>query len=334
MHCRLLVPHFLPFAASGKPLREILPEGLSTLLKYGIIARTPGKSFEGWLCTAFGVEYQQDYPVAPFSLLGDGGTPGDHYWLRADPVTIQLMRNRLVLLAAAVDAPSPVEAAELIEALNQHFLPDGLQFSAPHPSRWYLRLSSPPRLRTHSLAQANGRNIQHFLPSGEDSPYWRRLLNEIQILLHAHPINIAREAVGKPTLNSIWPWGGGMLTGKLSTPYSQIIADDPLARGLAIAVSRPWTPLPSCFPSGAWQFPDTSLFVLEAMYNTPQQCLEQWDGDWFKPALAALRQGKIKRLDAVFPDQSATLEVTLTRLDLWKFWRGATRLELNGQNKA
>ncbi len=324
MHCHLLVPRLASFVADVAR-HEIVPEGLAALLKYGVSTETAGKSTEDWLCAAFRLERQQDDPVAPFSLLGDGGAPGDSYWLRADPVTIQLMRNRLVLLADDDNAPSPLEAAELVAALNRHFSPEGLQFSAPHPRRWYLRLPAVPRLQTHSLAQANGRNIQHFLPFGEDGAYWRKLLNEAQILLHAHPRNVAREAAGKPVLNSIWPWGGGILNGALSAPYSQIIADGPLARGLTIAAALPWTALPACLPTAVGKFTDAPLFVLEATRDTPQQCLEHWDQDWFKPALAALRQGKIKRLSLFSPDEPATLEATLSRLDLWKFWRGAFR---------
>ncbi|MCZ7655242.1 MAG: hypothetical protein M5R42_14705 [Rhodocyclaceae bacterium] len=52
-----------------------------------------------------------------------------------------------------------------------------------------------------------GRTIEPFLPQGDDAREWRRFINEAQVLLHNHPINMAREAEGRPTVNSLWPWG-------------------------------------------------------------------------------------------------------------------------------
>jgi len=326
MHCRLLVPNLLPSAMPNVPLHQVLPEGLATLLKYGLITKTAGNEMADWLCAAFAVERQQDNPIAPFALLGDDGIPGESYWLRADPVTIRLMRNQLVLLADSA-APSAAEAAEFVDALNQHFAPDGLQFSAPHPHRWYLRLPAAPRLHTHGLAQANGRNIQHFLPSGEESARWRKLLNETQMLLHQHPLNVAREAEGRLPVNSVWLWGGGTLPARLSAPCSRVYADDPLARGLAIAAGIPATVLPPALPENEGKMSGAPLFVAPHLRDTMWQgeawriCLERLDREWLSPATNALRQGKLQRFTLIAPNESATVELTLTRSDLWKIWR-------------
>jgi hypothetical protein len=40
---------------------------------------------------------------------------------------------------------------------------------------------------------------------------WRHAINEAQMVLHAHPVNQARQAAGQPVVNSLWPWGGGRL---------------------------------------------------------------------------------------------------------------------------
>lgn len=327
MHCRLLVPNLLPSAKPGVPVPQTTPEGLAILLKYGQLAKTPGIDAADWLCAAFGVAPQQDLPVAPCALLGEGGTPGDSYWLRADPVTIRLMRNQLVLIAGSASAPSEEEAAELVAALNRHFAPDGLQFSAPHPRRWYLRLPAAPRLRTHSLAEANGRNIQPFLPAGEDGAAWRKLLNEAQILLHQHPLNQARENAGRLPLNSIWLWGGGTLPAHLSAPCARLYADDPLARGLASAAGIPAAPLPPVLPENEGKIGASFLFVAEHLRDTMWQetdwlnGLERLDREWLVPATSALRQGRLERLTLIAPGESAGIELTLTRSNLWKAWR-------------
>lgn len=330
MHCRLLVPGLSPLAAAlSQP-----PPGLAALSRYGEVAASPEREAANWLCRAFGVEQQQDVPAAPYALLGDGGTPGGGYWLRADPVTVRLMRNRLVLFANVEDALSAGEAAQFIEALNRHFAAEGLCFSAPHPRRWYLRLPALPALRTRSLAEAEGRDIRHFLPAGEDGARWRKRLNEAQMLLHAHPLNAAREAAGKPPVNSIWPWGGGTLSRPLGAPCDRLYGNDPLARGLAISAGIPHAPLPPAFPQKA-EPDDAPLFVVENLGDTMRQeaargtALERLDRDWLAPAVAALRRGSIGRLTVIAPGERGAVEITLSRPDLWKFWRRGTARLLN-----
>lgn len=276
-----------------------------------------------WLCRVFGVTRQQDLPLAPYALLGEGGAPDGGYWLRADPVAVQLMRNRLVLFAGDEAAPSAEEAEQFVAALNRHFSAEGLRFSAPHPRRWYLRLPAAPNLRTHPLAEVRGRDIRHFLPEGGDSAHWRKLLNEAQMLLHAHPLNAAREAAGGLPINSIWPWGGGTLSQGLSSPCDRVYADDPLARGLASAAGISHAPLPSKLPENSGLAGDAPLFVMENLGDTMARdaTLERIDRDWLMPAVTAVRRGVIRRLTLIAAGETATVEVALTRPDLWKFWR-------------
>lgn len=321
MHCRLLAPDL----SSLDPPPARLPPGLAALLKFGRAESMTGDP-NAWLCLAFGVERRLDIPLAPYALLGEGGTPGSGYWLRADPVSVQLMRNRLVLLAGDEAAPSAEEAEQFVAALNRHFAPEGLLFSAPHPRRWYLRLPEAPALHTHSLAEVHGRDIRHFLPEGDDGARWRRLLNEAQILLHAHPLNAAREAAGALPINSIWPWGGGTLSQDLSAPCDRVYADDPLARGLAIAAGISHAPLPSKLPENSGLAGDAPLFVMENLGDTMARdaALERFDRAWLMPAVTAVRRGAIRRLTLIAGGETATATVTLTRADLWKFWRRGT----------
>jgi hypothetical protein len=37
----------------------------------------------------------------------------------------------------------------------------------------------------------------------------KRLLTEVQMLLHHHPVNLARQEQGLPVINSLWCWAGG-----------------------------------------------------------------------------------------------------------------------------
>ena len=43
-----------------------------------------------------------------------------------------------------------------------------------------------------------GEDIDRFLPAGRDGKAWHAVMNEVQMLFHDHPVNVAREARGIP----------------------------------------------------------------------------------------------------------------------------------------
>src|SRR5687767_1847711 len=208
MNFHLLVPElFWPAAAGVEPYRGLALPALETLLARGARTRSAGASLERWLAVAHGLG--AELPLAPYSLRGDGGEPGDHWWLRADPVHLKVHGDRLVLADASKLALTADEARQYVTTLNAHFAGEGMTFTAPHPDRWYARLAAEPRLGTLPTTEVAGRSVATFLPAGGDGALWRRTSNEIQMLLHEHPCNSAREMRGQLPVNSTWLWGGG-----------------------------------------------------------------------------------------------------------------------------
>lgn len=325
MHCHLLIPGLFPTHRWADPGLRL--SGLEVLLARGKAMPLSGDGPEAWLCRAFGVT---GCPAAAFTLLAEGGSPGTDYWLLAEPVHLQLQRGRMVLVDAESLAISPEEAAALTAALNSHFAADGLRFFPTRPGRWHLRLSHPAGLETHPLNEVVGRDVQNFLPGGPDGRHWHRILNEIQMLLHGHPVNEARERRGALPVNSVWPWGGGIFPGKLSAPYARVWASDALACGLAEAAGLPHAQAPQT-PAQWLQAasPGIHLVVLDTLRGAAlygdfprwREALLRLENDWFSPLCRALAQGKISRLTLhVFGDSRAEA-FAVSRADLWKLWR-------------
>src|SRR5581483_5642844 len=127
--------------------------------------------------------------------------PGDDLWTRADPVHLRLMRDRLVLVPPAALRIAREEAEALLGALNEHF-GDRLALQSIDERRWIARLSAPMELAGQAPLLLAGCDVAGALPSNAASPA-HQLLNEAQMVLHAHPVNEAREARGEPPLNSI-----------------------------------------------------------------------------------------------------------------------------------
>jgi len=314
MHFDLHIPDF--FSAEGVSPAEGLAAA-ETLIARGRRRRIASVSPEAWLFGRFGVERQRDWPVAPYTLLADGGAPERHFWMRADPVHLRVGRDSLVLADGAAFQVSRAESDALVETLNRHFRRTML-FYPMRPARWYVRLEKAPDMQTTPAAAARGLAIDETLPSGPDAVRFHALMNEAQMLLHEHPVNAEREARGEPALNSIWFWGGGVIDAEHGRPFSMVFGDDPLARGLALAAGIPVRALPKDAGSVLAALGDEgrALVVLDAPREA--RLLER---DWFGPLLAALKSGRIGMLTLQLCGADSLLEVETVRSDLRYFWR-------------
>lgn len=269
------------------------------------------------LCREFGVEAQTDWPLASLSWLGEGNDAGPDYWLQADPVHLALQRDYFSLSRPAPLALDLSHAEALTAELNQHFAADGLQFHLGRNhaagTRWYLRLPAVPSLRTSLPQQVAGRDIRPFLPQGADAGMWQRLANEMQMLLHDHPVNQAREAAGLLPVNSLWFSAGGVLPHIQLRPAMQVFSDLPLAAGLAKASGLPHADVPPDMTILRRADDGDCLLVLSATDRVEQ--------DWFMPLLQALRRRELKRLELYLDMDSRTLAARLHWFDLWRLWR-------------
>lgn len=274
----------------------VRPRALEILLTRALCVQAEA-DVNALLCQLFDVTLRPDadVPVASLSYLLDHGAAPPGYCLRADPVHAVADRDVLRLLDPRTLSITPAEAQGLVMTLNAHFAPDGLQFSAPQPQRWYLNLPADPSLRTHPLAGALGASLHDYLPFGADGKRWRGVLNEIQMLLHEHPVNNAREARGELPINSVWFWGGGPLPALAQKKWAQVWSDDVVALGLAKLSQVPRTGAPA--NTRAWlnaaMTPGDHLLVLPA---TTHAELAGMDTDWFAPLYDALKSRRLQRL--------------------------------------
>ena len=99
----------------------------------------------------------------------------------------------------------------MIDTLNRHFATDGLAFHAPRPDAWFVdgaRRTCRSRPSRSRPCEARSSRTCRAATHGET---WRRWLSEMQMLLHEHPVNAAREAAGRAPVTGIWVSGGGAL---------------------------------------------------------------------------------------------------------------------------
>ena len=330
---QLIVPYLFPPArlleAAAQDLR--LP-AFETLLARGVYTACAAEGVEAQVCTELGIARNQDFPVAPITLLADKGVAGEHYWLRADPVHLRVMRDRIVLADSGVLGLSQPEADALALSISAHF---GAAFSPQplHPARWYLRFDQAPRLRTIPLSIAVGCDIDPLLPQGEDAMLFRTQLNELQMLLFEHPVNQAREARGELPVNSLWLWGGGCLPAVPKPAGSKTAAalysNDTDVGALGHFCGVETAAMPGLFSAGL--VGENKLIVLDQLKEAGQygdafgwrEAISALERDWFAPLLAHLRwhPATVRLLD---PINGKSLY--LNRLACWKIWRRSCAL--------
>lgn len=326
MRLTLLLPGLLlPRQVLRDTAYDLHLPALAMILGRGQRQWLPAASAHDWVATACG--WNQGLPAAPLRLLAAGGQPGEHTWLCLDPVHLRLEENRLLVDDPARLDLSADEDAALRQAVAPLLAAQGELTAGASPGCWHLRLAGPAPLHP-ALPEAVGRATDPAQPGGEQGAHWRRLLAEIQTVLHAHPVNRRREESGRPTVNSLWPWGGGRLGATANRPFDALLAGDPVLRGLAAHLgmalaAAEFDPVPGRVLAHADSLarPAQELDALAW-----RDALEQIERQWLTPALAAVRDGRCRSLRLVATGDERCLDVTLGRHHLWRLWRRPSAL--------
>lgn len=175
-----------------------------------------------------------ELPAAALTRDYLAGDAADDCWLSVDPAWVQPDMSGARLLACGQLPLDMDEAQALAEPLKPVFADDGMTLEVSSAQHWHLRL--PPQTLLPNFAapeQALGEDLYEHLPQGPHARRWRVLFNEVQVLLHQHPVNAQRRARGLPPVNSLWFWGGGSLPSRIQTSLRGVIGDDLLLLALA-----------------------------------------------------------------------------------------------------
>jgi hypothetical protein len=306
------------------------------LLARGRCSSTGSQALEAWLQEAFATDDEplgQGIAAGALTLLAAGADPGAHSWSRADPVHLQLMRDRLILVPSAALAISHEEAQALVDALNRHF-GERLQLQVVDVQRWVARLGQDVALAAEPPLAHAGRDVALGMTT---SGALHALLNEAQMVLHAHAVNEAREARGAPPVNSLWFWGAGRAPQLPAPPWQSVSAADPLALGFARAAGIRHRPLAASANAWLERMPNEGrhLVVLDTLrvplalaeQGEYEEALGALERDWFAPLLAALRAGRVGMVTIHVPDAAECASYETIRGDLRRFWRRPKSLE-------
>ncbi|HEV2111411.1 MAG TPA: hypothetical protein VGT99_08665 [Gammaproteobacteria bacterium] len=279
MASTVFIPDFRRgFEAAGGPR---LP-ALERMVARAVARKAPTE--EEFLAPLFGLKPQQLAP-APVMHLADSGAADGRYRLCADFVHLAPDRDQLVLLPESLLQAVPEEIAALAAAFNGLYGAEGWKLELTPRGRSYLQCPLPLDVATSRPDAAAGQAVLEYMPQGADAVRLKQLMNESQMLFHAHAVNRAREDAGRPLINSLWLWGGGVLPkGGAAHAPRRILGELSLLRGLALWAGRA--------PE------DAALAVMgdDVLLGLPATDPGALERDWLQPLFTRLKSGSFRHL--------------------------------------
>ena len=174
-------------------------ESLDRGLAYEKFLLGPSNSSAPLELQSYGVKIAESSPIA-----------------RIEPVHIHAARDHLVLTSTEILELQQDEADALFDSVKDIFTEMAVAIYRPKANRWFIESPSLQSLSTVSTEQAQGRNIDHWMPIDTTiagiARQWRKWQNDIQMIWFNHPVNERRASKGMLPINSIWISGIGRLS--------------------------------------------------------------------------------------------------------------------------
>ncbi|NLZ10619.1 MAG: hypothetical protein GX086_04705 [Alcaligenaceae bacterium] len=138
------------------------------------------------------------HPAAP---------PDQAIWL-AELVHVSPSRDGAGLLTAQQLQITPAQSLALFDAAKALFDAPGTELMATGTDRWQIRLPEAMVPASASPALVSATRVNDWWPQDPSTRPLRRLINELQMTWHEHPVNQDRQAQGLAPVNSLWVFGG------------------------------------------------------------------------------------------------------------------------------
>lgn len=300
------VPQTLAHALGDSPMPN-----LEWLLSRGQPMQIRGSGSEGLLAERFPFLP----PVGPL-VAAAHAREVKPYCYRAAPIHLRADRDRLLVFAGDDCALTEDAAESICHDVNALFKDDGLHLGY-FSGEWLLSFDTPPGPDLPPLSAVAGRYLDTVIPMDQSAQRWRQLLNELQMFLHAHPVNQARESAGLIAVNGLWAWGGGRcdLPDPQITPADQWLftGDHALAQGANARIGLPdQSPIGRVWiadaaeralmsgDAGAWlaavqTFEDDEAAALRALCETGRSALELHVGEGMAWAFSGVSRWRFWR---------------------------------------
>ena len=312
----LIIPGLNPLRAEDEEGAAELPR-LARLAGRGSVARRQIEAGQDALHAAVLDALQLSdvagkYPSAAVIRTGATGERASGFWLRAQPIHFAAGLDRLTTVPLRGAARMSVAERDALSPIFvDHLQSTGFELHSGPNGEWLLRSESPLQVQTVSPEFAAANPMEQILPRGRDAGGLRRLMTEMQMLLHEHPVNTQRQHRGLPALNAIWVHGEGMLSDLKAVSLPAASGDDVYLRGIYRLHDQPVNARPADAAALLTQVAGPTVAIIDV------PALDTLESQWLAPLSRALLGGAIARLTVLF-DQ---WRVDTDRAAMFKLWR-------------
>jgi hypothetical protein len=241
--------------------------------------------------------------------------PGCGYWL-ATPVHLLAGLDTVRLHPAGLLSTSFEEQCALAADFEQVFQGSGWALRATQ--RRELLLEGPPAegISSQDPARFLGRAVREAVPHGVGAAPLRRLMSEMEMWLHEHPLNQRRMAAGHLPISGLWLWGGGPVSNAPPRALPPLYGEDLATEALWQLAAGAIQPLPAQWSALSIFDATGAVVIVPVPTGTGPEALLGIERDWIAPLLAhALNSGRAVTL------LCADKRFTLTAGARWRFWR-------------
>jgi hypothetical protein len=262
-------------------------------------------------------EHADAFPSAAVSHIGEKGqvVSVGECWAHLACVQFAAGMNDVAAAVLADDAAlSEQESVEIAATLEPHLRECRYELHPRRTSEWLVRCPRQLDAATVPPEIAFASSLHESLPSGKDAAELRRLMTEMQMLLHEHPVNVQRARNGLPLANATWLWSVASAgRPETNTALPTAFGDVPYLKGLYLLHSQ------------TVQSEAVDVAMLQNAASSSQhsiavvspQNLETLEAVWLKPLLGMLKAGAYAKLTLYFERWRFDLQ----RRDLLRFWR-------------
>jgi hypothetical protein len=264
------------------------------------------------LLDALGVQDHDRYPSAAVIRSGDVAARAQGFWMQLQPMHFVAGLDRLT--AVMLHGSSRVARAELAQlepTIGAHLRTAGLELVTTAHDEWLVRGERTLDVHTASPEAAVSSALHEVMPQGSDAPALRRLMTELQMLLHEHPVSVERLRRGAPEINAVWFHGAGALGNVQRYALPQAFGDDLYLRGIYSLNDGNVTAAPIDAQALLARISSRAVAIVSA------DDLDVLEAVWLVPLARALATGLIAQLDVILD----CWHVTIARHALLKFWR-------------
>lgn len=328
----LVVPDLVAAAASSY---EALADRADARLRFGVAHPLP-RGWRSWVLgridrAAFEADSIAAVVAAAMGASGETPPGGElrpwlatalHFVPGLD--TVHLPRHGILSL-------DPADQEQLAAGFDVEWGRDGLALRPAGPESFLLSGLDCGEPQTSDPLDCLGGDLAALQPAGDGARELRRLMSEIEMWLHAHPVNVRRAMRGQPAVSTLWLWGGATPERPATIVGTDDASDGPQPDGSArwrVQADDAWTRAVARLAGfdlveGAPQAPvgdsadEPDQLIVARRYAPDVQDLAAFEHRHLAAALAALRDGTLRRLTIVTADRAIAVEAA----DRYRFWR-------------